>query len=232
MAVAYDAATDIAVQAQATNPIEFTHTPAGTPRGVLLFLVNQGAGTSDLFGAVTYGGVSMTAVSGARAVDTGGEPGQTKAYFLGASVPTGAQTVSIAVDTAALGQRWAICITLTAAADTAISGTPVLVEGDAAQAEQNVDSGADVALRFACIYSGFQTESSLAAGANSTLLLGADFGSMTAATVRETTAGSGSRPVGFFHATPDDQASVHLAIAESGGGPPPATARSFIVIAV
>ena len=55
-------------------------------------------------------------------------------------------------------------------------------------------------------------------GANSTAVHDIDLGSFGIRVVRETTAGSGSRPVGNGSSGSDDYAAVALAIAETGGG--------------
>lgn len=63
-------------------------------RGVLVFtFVNANADDAT---SVTHGGVNLTAVSGGRAVDTATEPGDCKAWVLGAGIPvsiTGGTTV-------------------------------------------------------------------------------------------------------------------------------------------
>src|SRR3989304_6406980 len=90
-AVAHDAASEShAGTTGSTNQASFPwpHTPAGTPRGVLVNVFTRSA-TQTVTG-VTYGGVAMTAVAGGVAVDTGGEPGRGDAFFLGAAVPPGA----------------------------------------------------------------------------------------------------------------------------------------------
>jgi hypothetical protein len=229
VAVAYDAVTETALfDVGSANPFTFTHTPVGTPKGVVLFLFTDGGATDPFDGAVSYGGVAMSAVSGGRAVDSAGEAGSTKAYFLGSSIPTGAQTVSIIHNTGVSGNLYAVCVTVTASADTEISGTPVLVEGDGTLAEQNVGTGAASALRFAGLFSGISTIPS--AGANSTSITTDPIGTRSRGVVRETTAGAGSRPVGYSSGTSDDRAVVHLSVAESGGGGGAVT-RSFAVFA-
>lgn len=231
MAVAYDTFSDSISGTgteeftTATSPVTWTHTPVGTPRGVLIFAIQRGSSTDEFTGAITYGGQALTAVTGGRAIDTGGETGATKAYFLGTGIPSGAQTVSIAHAATAGVSKKVWCVTVTAAADTAIAGTPVLLQEDGTLAQQNVDSGADVALRFAGLFSGLNTAPTV--GANSTNIDLLDQASLYHGLVRETTGGSGSRPVGWSSGTSDDRAAVHLAIKESAAA---AVTRSFAVI--
>lgn len=114
MAVAFDAFT---ANANQTADFNFTHTPVGTPRAVIVWVVETGA-TADHIAGITYGGDAMTEVSGSPNILATGETGITYCYFLGTSIPTGAQ--SVAVDTTATSNYIAYCVTLTAGADTEI----------------------------------------------------------------------------------------------------------------
>lgn len=124
MTVAFDALSS------ATNPApSFTHTPVGTPRGVLLF-VTALTGTDTVTGATlpTYGGVVMTEVTGSPLLKATGETLACHAFFLGSGIPTGAQTVSL-VDTPA-GDEIAICVTVTADADMEIVAANTSINSD------------------------------------------------------------------------------------------------------
>jgi hypothetical protein len=72
----------------------WTHTPSGTPNGVLVFIVQLSDG--DDISGVTYGGVAMEEVSGSPVIRTA--DGAVYAYFLGSGVPSGAQTVTATVN--------------------------------------------------------------------------------------------------------------------------------------
>jgi hypothetical protein len=231
MAVAYDThLRSLTFDNSSADPFTFTYTPSGTPRGICIFCF-AAATSVDRFTAITYGAVSMSAVVGGFAIDTAGEIGQCKAFFLGSGIPTGAQTVSIDHDTGTTATKCVVVVSLTASGDTEIVGTPVLLQGDGTLAEQDVDSGADSALRLAAGFSGLGTQPP--AGANSTLLAFTDpyvsqHGQSAAAVAcRENAAGSGSRPVGFSSVTSDDRAFVHLAVKEIAAA---GFARSFAVI--
>jgi hypothetical protein len=122
VAIAFDAVTsDVAASAGAD--VSFTHTPSGTPRGVLLLVTFQGGfdGTVDqLTSTPTYGGVNMTEVALSPHLFSGAEDKQIHIFHLGASIPTGAQTVAFTCDTI---QAFTECITYTAAADTEVVDT-------------------------------------------------------------------------------------------------------------
>lgn len=214
MAVAFDATSEShtgTTGSASQASFSWTHTVAGSPAGVLVFVFTNA--NSALISSVTYGGVDLTAVTGGQAIDTTGEPGRCDTYFLGSNVPSGNQTVEV-TRTNNTTVMYAVAATVTSATGYTSTAGPVLLQNDGTLAEQNVDDGSPGAnsVRFAGINSGLPAVP--AAGANSTVMHGIDFGARVCQTVRETTAGQGSRPVGFSSATSDDRAAVHLAVIE------------------
>ncbi|MFA5372162.1 MAG: hypothetical protein WC298_09345, partial [Sideroxydans sp.] len=197
-AVAHDSASESHTGTTGSaNQASFTwnHTPAGTPRGVLVYVFTRSA-TQTVTG-VTYGGVAMAAVAGGLAIDTGGEAGRVDTFFLGASIPTGARPVVVSRTNNGT-VMYASAATQTAGANTEVY-TPgiVLLQENGTYAEQPVDDGSPGvnSVRYAAGYAGGNNV--LAAGAASTILNNIDFGAYTANTARETTAGQGARNVGF-----------------------------------
>ena len=219
MAVAFDAVSESHTGTTGSTSVasfSWSHDPVGTPRGVLVYVLT--VGPSSLATSVTYGGTALSAVSGGSASDTAGETGTVEAWFLGASVPTDDPATVVVNRTNNGSTVYAVAVTVTATADTEIAGTPVLLQEDGTYAEQNVNSGSSAALRFVGAFQG--RNSVPPAGANTTDLGASgqiDFGSFTYTTGRETTGGSGSRPVGYDDAVADDRAAVHLAIAQVAG---------------
>lgn len=194
-----------------TGTFSWTHTPDSAPAGVLVFVMRIDGDSTDAISGVTYGGVSMTAVTGGLARDTSGESGLCKAYVLESSVPTGAKTVQV---TTTAGNYYASAITVACAGgDIRVAGV-VLLQEDGTLSEQSIDDGTPgiPSVRYAAGYTGLNSPPSV--GANSTSLQSIDDGTMCVVTCRETTAGQGSRPVGFSSATTDDRAFVHLAVKE------------------
>jgi hypothetical protein len=188
----------------------WTHTPVGTPRGVLVFTHSRAA--ADIALGVTYGGVPLTAVPGGRAVDTAGsEVCDCKAWMLGSGVPAGPQPL-IVTRTNNATVMYAAAATVTAPSDTQAT-VPVLLQEDGTLAEQSVDDGspATSSLRFAGLSSGLNAGLP-GVGPNSTAMVDINYNGTLAMVVRETTAGQGLRPVGFSSATLDDRAAVHLAV--------------------
>lgn len=216
MAVAHSAASESHTGTTgSTNQASFnwTHTQTGTPQGVVVFV--HATTSTNLVSSVTYGSVTLTAVSGGSAVDTAGEFCRTDVFFAGSGLPAGNQTITVN-RTNTTNVMYATAATVTAGADTAIpTSTIVLLEGDGTLAQQNVNdtSPGQNSVRYAGLISGLNNVA--ATGANSTLLQSIDFGTTyTCLLVRETTAGQGSRPVGFSSGTTDDRAAVHLAVRE------------------
>jgi len=233
MAIGYDAASEShtgTTGSASETSFSWTHTPVGTPKGVLVFtFVNANADDAT---AVTYGGVSLAAVSGGRAVDTAGEPGDCKAWFLGSGLPTGSQTLTVTVTrNNNANVMYAVAITVTSSQDSAVhTAGIVLIQTDTALTSQSVtdgSSGTGNSVRFAAVNSGcdqFSTTPIKPDGvslapfdAGSTWLHGIDFGTRVCGVVRETTAGTGSRSVGFLSPT-EDAAAVHLAIKDIVAG--------------
>jgi hypothetical protein len=213
MAVAYDAYSDTgATYIANVSSFTWTHTPTGTPAGILLFCIAGSSG--DMFTSATYGGVSMSAVSGGTAVDAAAETAYTETYFLGSGIPSGAQDVVVQRENSSMGCH-ACAISVTAGGNTAVY-TPgiVVLQGDGTLAEQNVDDGSPGtnSLRFAGGMSGRNTAST--PGASSTSIIGRVFSARSHAIARETAAGQGSRAVGFADSNTDDRAFVHLAVYE------------------
>jgi hypothetical protein len=219
MAVAHESATEShtgttgsANQASFDISVPFT----ASTKGLLVFtFVNANAADAlsvkiDPAGANT----DVPAVDFGEAVDSAGEPGRCKAWFLGSGLPTATTTVRIN-RTNNGNVMYAVAITVTAGGGTGALGV-LKIEGDGTLVEQSVDDGSPGtnSVRYAGVNSGLAAVP--AAGASSTVLHGIDFGTRVIQTVRETTAGQGARNVGFSSGTSDDRAAVHLAIKEVG----------------
>jgi hypothetical protein len=217
MAVAFDAVSESDTGTTgATATYNWSH-GGGTPAGALLLIFNNADALP--YGAVTYGGVAMTAVPGSDAHDTANETGTVVAYFLGESVPTGTQTVEV-TESGTMTASYAVCYTVTAGANTEVTGV-VLEQENQAITETNVDDGSPGtnSLRFCGIIWGGSAVPGI--GANSTGNTGSsiDFGLRCSAACRETTPGQGSRPVGFDSSGgSDDLAAVYLAVREVVAG--------------
>lgn len=212
MTIAHDSAFEShtgTTGSTSTTQFQWTHTPTGTPRGILVLTFYNSS--ADGNSAVTYGGVTCTPVTGGRAVDTATEPGDAKAWFLGSGVPTGSQNVVVFTTNNGF-TKYGVSIALTADADTEVTGTPILLQENGSCTEQAINTGATTAQRYAAINCGLAATATT--GGGSTTLHNIDLGSRGDWTVRQTTPSSGSGTVGFSMDVADDRAAVHLAIGE------------------
>jgi hypothetical protein len=197
----------------------WTHTPVGTPRGVVVWVFNDGGNTDESTG-VTYDSEAVSAQTGGVATHATAEVGHVKTYFKGSSVNTGAVTVVVNRNNNSQF-LYAIACTVTAGGDTEVheAGIVLVQETEIDLDEQNVTDGSPGtdSVRYAAV--GIGLGSLPAAGANSTLAQSIDPGNENMGVVFETTAGQGSRPVGFdYGGPPDDAVGVFLAIRQAGGG--------------
>lgn len=209
MTVAFDASTTSSGWTSSPDPFTFSHTPAGTPRGVVVFI--GGANSADLITGVTYGGVTMTRTPNGRAVDSVGEALSSYAYFLGSGIPTGTQTVSI--DHTASGHaKIAFCITVTAGDDTEIV-IDNLLQGDQADPQIALDTDTRVALRCFIVGSGHNSPSSLTLISGMSSVGSGTDGTKSIVCGRETSPSSGNTNTGWT-ATSEDVAMIAVAVAE------------------
>lgn len=93
----------------------WTHTPVGVPRGVFV-LGAYPNGATDRVSGITYGGVSMSRIQMQRR--TSGAQKAAFLYFLGSSIPTGAQTVVVSGTSDSGGES--VCLSFVANGNTEI----------------------------------------------------------------------------------------------------------------
>lgn len=137
MAIAFDTATK-SVRTATTDPWEFSHTPIGVPRAIVLGSVNFTSDADQITG-VTYGGTAMTRI--ARAVDTAGEPTESSLWFLGDRVPTGTQTVSIDFSSATGDDFLFSCLSFTAGTTQVVVQDTDVREGDQSNPQVTLTTG-------------------------------------------------------------------------------------------
>jgi hypothetical protein len=216
VAVAFDAASESHTETTGSvNEASFTweHDPVAAPQGVVVFTWVVSTVT-DLATAVTYEDVALTAVPGAFAADSVTEIGNCKAWILGSGVPTADTATVVVTRTNTANTMYAACFTLTAAGAVQATGVQIEQENQALT-EVSVDDGSPGtnSLRLAVVM--FGDADLPVVGANSTQGPSIDIGARTCSTVRETTPGQGSRPVGWdTGAISDDVAAVYLAVRE------------------
>jgi hypothetical protein len=213
MSVAHDVSTRFPAGADTvvdttTGDRTFTHTPVGTPKGVIVALM-VGANVQGVTG-VLYGGVSMALSATASDTD---EAGRVTMWTLTEqTVPTGAQTVTLQGCTA--DAKVAGCSTVTAlTTGTKVNTTQVVNTTTSANPVATLTTTAET-MMFGAVHGGAAAPSSYAPPANFVNLVGADFGAKSAAYHRRAVIAAGSPTFNYTNATSDDWCMGVVAIEE------------------
>jgi len=190
----------------------------GARAGIVFVCTHNSATAVDT--GVTWNGVSMTFLFSATDTDT--EPGVTRAYFLdnvanGTITVTRTNNATVCVGYAASISAASACeafLTRTRAGGVENVNANTSQTGTDTSGELSLDDGSPGtnSMRFAAAYTGASTP--VAQGTNSSALQSLDSSLFGSSFVRETTAGQGSRPVGFASGTTDDWAMVAVAVRE------------------
>lgn len=241
MAVSHDAYSKMTAEARGPgNPAShsWTHTPSGTPKGVLVWAVT-GPGSlvsgDDAVTGVTYGGVSMTKV-GEVFIASGGERGAAYLYELLSGIPTGAQTVSVTVNgmptSVSASYPWWMCMAVTMASG---GGSLVRIDSDSitsagtANPSVTMDATTRTGISYLGGFSAVGTMGSISAGTNCTLTgSGYDYTNSddVAFVVRQTTPATGTFAIGYTAAS-DDVAMLAATYYESSQKNPMGTMGFF-----
>lgn len=218
MAVAHDASTRFPAGAGTTDTTTgdrtFTHTPSGTPKGVVVAICVTGT-TAPVTG-VLYGGVAMT--QRASPTDTA-EPGRVELWTLtDTAIATGAQTVTLQGCIAA--PKFATCSTVTAAtSQTTFDAVGTKSTTTATNPTVNITTSLD-AMIYGAIHGGSTTPGNYVPTANYTTQDDVDYGALSAKTARSNSAiAAGTFAFDFTYATSDDYCIACVAIAELAAGP-------------
>lgn len=214
MAIAHDASSD---SGGGTGDLTWDHTPVGTPRGVVIVVIQNN--DNDSVDGVTYAGLSLTRLE--HAVDAAGEDGGAYLYWAGSSIPTDNPASCVVSQTETIG-RIAGCYTLTTAGvDVEVEASDIL-EGDQDDPSITLTTGAGVETWVVSgLYSGQGALNSTAAGTGFTKHINNDGGAFTRFTEIIDTPDSGSNvTVGWTTNASDDVAMVAGAFKEAAGGGP------------
>ena len=107
-----------------TASFSWTHTPVGTPKGIIVWVGhNVAADASEDVTGIKYGGVSMIKGAGTPQHLTGAEDVTNYIYYLGSGIPTGAQTVEVTIS--GTEEYIGVSVSVTAAGDTTENTTDV-----------------------------------------------------------------------------------------------------------
>ena len=162
-----------------TGTRTFTHTPSGTPKGVVVVVL--ASSTTQPVSEVWYGGYRMDlTISTTEATEAGGVWIYTLTKV---EVPTGAQTVTLFDATSA--SKWATCSTVTAATTgTQVYNSTQNTSASAANPTTQITGYAGTAMSYSGLHSGAAAPAT-AMGAG-TLQHSNDYGAKMANTARST----------------------------------------------
>lgn len=183
------------------------------PRGVVVFTM-QGVLAADAVTAVTYGGVALTKVTGGAAADTVTEPGRVTTWLLGASVPSGAQSV-VVTRTSNTATCYGVGFLLGGSAAIVSYGTPGYMMENGAAVALTINPGTATSIVLAALYTGGSTAPTASTGMTLAQTLSGSYAYAFGAAY-ETTPTTGSRARGLVAAT-DDLAYVVCAFREVAG---------------
>lgn len=205
--IAFDAASE----GTGTTSLTWTHTPVGTPKGVVVYCAANTSAT-DVFSGATYGGTAMTQVNSASEAT---EAGFIEAYFLGASIPTGAQTVVCTISSGSTDKHGAaVSVTVSSGANTQTAGADSCTGSSAGAANPSCTIGSitGASYGFVGLHSGQNAPSGVTAGTGETERHDHDYGTQTTSVQSQTAQQSSGDSVRDATATSEDYALVGVAI--------------------
>jgi len=195
--------------AAGTGNLSWTHTPAGTPKAVIV-LIAQNVGTTNEISNVTYGSLSLTKVAG-PVCDTSGEPGCVYAYFGGSSIPTGNQTVTVNVSGSST--KRAGSITLTGSGSTYVVTYDASITSDAKNPTITLNLNNQTSFVAEVFHSGQNDPANITPFSGWTARLEHDYGSQTAGWYTYDTVNSTNVSAGWTQNS-EDAAMIALAVSE------------------
>ena len=186
----------------------------GTPRAVIVFVRTATGGAVT---GVTYGGDTMTETASSPNDKSSGETGRCTSFFLGTSIPTGAQTVAVDLGGSDGG---GYVYTLTATADTEVSDDDGTINSDS-QSNPAVTMAIGGATSFGSIlfFSGKGNVNNITPLTNWTARDERDLGAKTVATYSYDTIASSDFTCGWSQ-TADDTIGLCVAVSETAGAAP------------
>jgi len=205
---------------KATADFNTSFTPAGTARGILVLIVQDASGADHVVG-VDYGGTALVEIALSPLLHATGETSVVYGYFLGASVPTGTQTVSVDVDDATA--KTAVIVGLTGANDLEVVDTSSQTSDSAANPSITVSGGSRDCFYAGAIHSGNLNPANVVLGTGLTVIEDGvvstrDFGAASMRLVSRTTVPeTGDQVIGFTVGA-DDVNLLGVAISEVVAG--------------
>lgn len=208
MAVVFDAFSS---SAQGQGTLSWTHTPVGTPRGVLVAVVENAA--TDEVTSVTYGSLTLQEVAGSPNLHTTGEVGGVHVFFAGEAIPTGAQTVTVNVGAGAIDKRAGVW-TVTADRDCSLADVDATINSDSlANPSVTLELAGRAAIALICFHSGQQQSTGITPLSGWTGQLENDFGAQQGAWYRGPVLTSADITAGWTQ-TAEDATMIAVAVTD------------------
>ncbi|KKM87201.1 hypothetical protein LCGC14_1271330 [marine sediment metagenome] len=213
MSIAYDAASSSAI---GTGNLTWDHTPVGTPKGVLVFVLAADNGLDEVTG-VTYGGETLVEVALSPLLKTTTVPLAAHAYFLGSGIPSGVQEVVVTVSNSDSDRR-ALCYTVTSSQDSEVQNTATWLEESTTDPTASLAlSGEECWVALASLSDTNQTSSISPLSGWTSNLETQEFFSRTGYWYRYNTVGTSDVTIGYDGTELTDSIGIGVAIKE---GPP------------
>jgi len=217
MSIAFDAKSVSPIAFQGN--IQWNHTPVGTPRGVLVLIVQNiatsGSSGDEVLG-VTYGGVALSEVSSSPFIHAHQFDGAVlHAFFLGAGIPSGVQQVVVTRNNPVYSFKRAVVLTYTADNDTSLEAVGTLSAADLDDPSITLTTSVETVLA-GLLLSGHPTAIAVAPGSGFVDVNEYDFGSQVASFIRgSSNFASGSLVVDWVSAGADVVTAFAVAIREN-----------------
>jgi hypothetical protein len=193
-----------------TGDRTFTHTPVGTPAGVVVVVLCTG--TTAVVSGVMYAGVTMTLRQ--TATDTS-EAGRVDVYTLTDTfIPTDSPATVTMVNCTST-QKWATCSTVTSATNFSSYNAGNLKNTTTATNPTLSVTTTDTTILYGGLHGGAASPGSYVSGASHTSQHNNDWGTLSARTQRRTsTVAAGTITYNFTYGTSDDYCIAAVALAE------------------
>lgn len=219
-AVSYDAYSEANFYASAG--ISWTHTPAGTVRGVIVWVFEANESSSTVTG-VTYGGEAMTEVALSPVEKSSGETASVRVYKL-ESVPggvqTGAQTIAVSENSTTDHFYNAFAVSVSADADTTVVDTTVINSDATTNPSGTLTLGGETSFAAEAYFEGTGDPGTISALTDWTIRVQPDAVPFSHGLITYDTIGSSDVTIGYTQATTDDVLLFAVAIAEAAGSSP------------
>jgi hypothetical protein len=199
VAIEVDPVFDAHSSTTGTGNLSWTHTPVGSPTGVVVFVWQYNTTANQIFG-ITYGGVAMQEKS-VTLHTLGAVNAVGYMYFLNRNIPTGPQTVAVSTN-GVVTQRQASAITVTGGTNAEVDAYSFGNSGATPSVNPNISlSTFKRAVLFGSLLSDLDSGATIAPGAGYTELVKTALGTEVVDVERATVQPAGGYTVNWTAAS-------------------------------